>query len=48
MSSAATRKQLAANLLSDRPVAIKGVRNVWCCSALVGNKFALLNIVATA
>lgn len=27
---------------------IKGVRNVWCCSPLIGKKLALLNVVATA
>jgi hypothetical protein len=43
-----TRKRLAVRLAGDKPVGIKGLRNVWCCSATVGKKFALVNIVATA
>jgi hypothetical protein len=44
----ATRKRLADALSVENPVAIDGVRNVWCCSTSIGKKFALLNIVATA
>jgi hypothetical protein len=44
----ATRKRLAVRLAGDKPVGIEGLRNVWCCSATVGKKFALVNIVATA
>ena len=29
------------------PVALKGLRNVWCTSALVGEKLALINVVKT-
>ncbi|HTD22542.1 MAG TPA: hypothetical protein VK738_07800 [Terriglobales bacterium] len=44
----ATRKRIAHGLSSDRPVAIEGVRNVWCCSISIGKRFALVNIVATS
>ena len=43
----ANRKRLASFLSRERPVAIQGVRNVWCCSASIGKKLALVNIVAT-
>ena len=42
------RKRLADRLSTEQPIAIQGIRNVWCCSASVGMKFALVNIVATA
>ena len=48
MSTLANRRRLADRLSVDQPVAIEGIRNVWCCSASVGKKFALVNIVATA
>src|SRR5262245_21665218 len=32
---------------STAPVRIEGVANVWCTTAFVGRKFALLNIVKT-
>jgi len=48
MSTLANRRRLADRLSAERPVAIEGVRNVWCCSVSVGKKFALVNIVATA
>jgi hypothetical protein len=44
----AIRKRLVEALSAEKPVAIEGVRNVWCCSAPVGKRFALLNIVGTA
>jgi hypothetical protein len=47
MSTLANRKRLASCLSREHPVAIQGVRNVWCCSASIGKKFALVNIVAT-
>jgi hypothetical protein len=47
MSSLVTRRRLADRLSLERPVAIEGVRNVWCCSASIGRKFALVNIIAT-
>lgn len=43
-----TRRSLARYLRTEVPVAIAGVRNVWCNCATVGGKFALVNIVATA
>lgn len=46
--STTTRKCLADSLSLERPVAIEGVRKVWCCSASVGKKLALATIVATA
>jgi hypothetical protein len=42
------RKRLAEALGIEVPIAIQGVRKVWCCSASVGKKFALLNIVQTS
>ena len=48
MSTPTSRKRLADRLSAEKPVAIEGARNVWCCSALVGRKPALVNIVATA
>lgn len=44
----ALRKGLANALSVEHPVAIEGMRNVWCCSASIGRKLALLNVVATA
>lgn len=44
----ATRRRLAQRLAADNPVAIEGVRNVWCSHASVGKKSALVNIVGTA
>ena len=41
-------KRLAERLSLEQPIAIQGIRSVWCCSASVGRKFALVNIVATA
>jgi hypothetical protein len=43
-----TRQRLADGLREDKPVAIEGVRNVWCCSTAVGTKSALVNIVSTS
>ena len=48
MSTPSNRKRLADRLSLEQPVAIQGIRNVWCCSASVGRKFALVNIVATS
>ena len=42
------RRRLSEALSAENPVAIKGMRNVWCCSASIGKKLALLNVVATA
>jgi hypothetical protein len=41
------RRRLSAAFSAENPVAIKGVRNVWCCSASIGKKLAILNVVAT-
>jgi len=48
MCTPSNRKRLADCLSLEQPIAIQGIRNVWCCSASVGRKFALVNIVATA
>jgi len=48
MSTLTVRRRVADRLAQERPVAIEGVRKVWCCSASVGKKLALVNIVATA
>jgi len=44
----ALRRRLANALSAEQPVAIEGGRNVWCCSASIGKRLALLNVVATA
>jgi len=48
ISRPSERKRLADRLSLEQPIAIRGIRNVWCCSASVGRRFALVNIVATA
>jgi hypothetical protein len=48
MSTPVNRRRLADSLSGENPVAIEGVRNVWCCSATVGKKLALVNIVKTS
>jgi hypothetical protein len=48
MSTPVNRRRLADGLSGENPVAIEGVRNVWCCSATVGKKLALVNIVKTS
>jgi hypothetical protein len=48
MSTPSDRRRLAGRLSLEEPIAIQGIRNVWCCTASVGRKFALVNIVATA
>jgi hypothetical protein len=48
MSALAIRRRLADRLSSEVPIAIAGIRKVWCCRASVGKRLALLNIVATA
>ena len=35
------RRRLASGLAEDEPIAIEGIRNVWCCFATVGKKSAL-------
>jgi hypothetical protein len=48
MSTPMNRRRLADRLSVETPVPIEGVRKVWCCTASVGRKLALVNIVATA
>jgi hypothetical protein len=43
-----TRKRLSEAFSTEHPVAIKGVRNVWCCSASIRKKLAILYVVSTA
>jgi len=43
-----TRRRLSEAFSAENPVAIKGARNVWCCSASIGKKLAILNVVATS
>ena len=47
IGNAKQRKLLAKQLLEETAVSIQDVRNVWCHTASVANKFALLNIVET-
>jgi len=42
------REQLSIAIAAEKPIALRGVRRVWCCSASVGNRFALMNIVETS
>ena len=48
LGTSTLRKRLATVVSRDTPVAISGIRNVWCCSASLGKKLALLNIVQTS
>jgi hypothetical protein len=48
MSTPRIRKRLGGQLSVETPVAIEGMRKVWCCSASVVRKLALVNVVATA
>lgn len=48
MGTLEKRRRLADRLSVEKPIAIEGLRNVWCSSASVEEKFALVNIVATA
>ena len=47
MGTPTIRRRLADRLSLERPVAIEGIRKVWCCTASIGKKLALVNIVAT-
>ncbi len=42
-----TRQKLALSIEDEEPVAIEGVRNVWCFCASAGKKFGIINVVAT-
>jgi hypothetical protein len=42
------RKRLSSAIAEEDPVAIRGIRNVWCCSASIGDKLALVNIIETS
>jgi hypothetical protein len=35
-------------LSKDKPVGIMGIDNCWCCTAVLRDKLALVNIVKTA
>jgi hypothetical protein len=48
VSTVSVRNRLADALSGEEPIPVDGVRNVWCCSASIGKKFALLNVVATS
>lgn len=48
MNTPSIRRRLAGRLSSEVPIAINGIRKVWCCSASVGKRLALVSIVATA
>ena len=39
---------LFRTLSEDKPVAIEGIENCWCCSGLYRGNLALVNIVKTA
>ena len=41
------KSKLFGALLDDKPVAIDGVTNCWCSSAVYQGKLALVNIVRT-
>lgn len=40
-------EQLLNELQTEPPVAVDGVRSVWCSSALADDRLLLINIVAT-
>jgi len=42
------RKRLSSAIAEDEPVALSGIRSVWCCSASIGKKLALMNIIETS
>jgi hypothetical protein len=42
------KAKLFRALSKDRPIAIEGIENCWCCSTLYREKLALVNIVKTA
>jgi hypothetical protein len=42
------KSRLFRSLSQDRPVAIEGIDNCWCCAAEYRDKLALVNIVKTA
>ncbi|HLX86267.1 MAG TPA: hypothetical protein VKR59_20370 [Terriglobales bacterium] len=42
------RKRLSSAIAEDKPVALSGIRGVWCCSASIGDKLALMNIIETS
>lgn len=44
----AMRRALSKRLNEDTLVELSGVKNVWCCSANLSQKLALLNIIETA
>ncbi|HEX8926932.1 MAG TPA: hypothetical protein VF786_14125 [Terriglobales bacterium] len=43
-----SRTTLANAFSGETPAKLEGIRNAWCCSVSVGNKFALLNLIRTA
>jgi hypothetical protein len=43
----ASRSEIAETFISEMPIAIQGLRGVWCVSRTVAGSFALANIVAT-
>jgi len=45
---AGSKKTPQRGIVGGAPGGDKCVRNVWCCSASIGKKLALLNVVATA
>jgi hypothetical protein len=42
------KAELFRALSKDKPIAIEGIENCWCCSALYREKLALVNIIKTA
>jgi len=42
------KAELFRALAKDKPVAIEGIDNCWCCSALYREKLALVNVIKTA
>ena len=41
------KKSLIKQMNEDAPIAVDGIRNAWCQSALVRGKLALINLVQT-
>ena len=43
-----TITQFTSDIRSSRPVALDGLRNAWCMSAMLGKKLAILHFIETS
>jgi hypothetical protein len=42
-----TKSSLVEKVQSDIPIAIEGVKNTWCCTALLDQHMAIINFTQT-